>query len=780
MLYEKRDLPFELWDIKVREASDDELMIISDERQLALSLDEMKRVQEFFQGLDRDPTDLEMEAIAQAWSEHCCYKSSWNVLKGNLFTIEAPQNLVVINADAAVIDFDEDYAYVVALESHNHPSALEPVGGAETGIGGILRDVVCMGGQPIALVDPLFFGPLDFPEEQVPEGTKHPTFIYRGVVQGIRDYGNRVGIPTVAGCVKYHEGYVTNCLVNVGCVGLADKNKIIPSHANAVGEILVMAGGRTGRDGIHGVSSLASQELSAEREGSARTAVQMGDAITKEPLIHATLEAIDKRLVSGCKDFGGGGLSSCAGEIAHGGGFGLRVQLDKLKLKVKGMAPWEIWVSESQERMLFSIKPELVEEVLAIFKFWDVEAVVIGEITDTGRAELFFEGVQVADLDLDFYSGAVRYNRPYVTREWQTQAQQYEKPEDLGQTLLALMAQPNIASQEWVIRQYDHEVRGKTVLKPLQGAITRPGPGDASLIKPRSDTFKGLALTSDVNPFITSQDPYWGGASAVEESFRNLVATGARPHSFCDNLCFGNPEKPDRMGDFVRATDGMFLVADALKVPCVSGNVSLYNEGVLGSIPPTPVIMAVGLIDDLRKAVTSDLKRAGSALYLVGETADELAGSAFLGLVGGQGAEVPKCDPASFTAKMEGLLAAIDQGLVLACHDLAEGGLGVAIAEMAIGGEVGAKLDLAQAPGPDLPPEVRLFSESNGRWLVEVAEERATAFEQALAGTATARVGTTTDSQRLVVNAGELVVVDVAVSELAAAWTSFVPGYMGL
>ena len=506
----------------------------------------------------------------------------------------------------------------------------------------------------------------------------------------------------------------------------------------------------------------------------------MGDAITKEPLIHATLEAIDKGLVSGCKDFGGGGLSSCAGEIAHGGGFGLRVELDKLKLKVKGMAPWEIWVSESQERMLFSIKPELVDEILALFKFWDVEAVVIGEITDTGRAELFFEGEQVADLDLDFYSGAVRYNRPYVKREWKTQAQRYEVPADLGQTLLALMAQPNIASQEWVIRQYDHEVRGKTVLKPLQGAITRPGPGDASLIKPRSDTFKGLALTSDVNPFMTSEDPYWGAASAVEEAFRNLVATGARPHSFCDNLCFGNPEKPDRMGDFVRATDGMFLVADALKVPCVSGNVSLYNEGALGSIPPTPVIMAVGLIDDLRKAVTSDLKRVGSALYLVGETADELAGSAFLGLVGGQGAEVPKCDPASFAAKMEGLLAAIDQGLALACHDLAEGGLGVAIAEMAIGGEVGAKLDLAQVPGPDLPPEVRLFSESNGRWLVVVAEERAAAFEQALAGAATARVGTTTEPQQLVVTAGELVVVDVAVSELAAAWTSFVPGYMGL
>jgi len=694
MLYQKQPVPFELYTINLLEADDAQLMQVSNERQLALSLEEMRRVQDFFKGLGRNPTDVELEAIAQAWSEHCCYKSSWNVLKRNLFTIEAPQNLVVINADAAVLDLDEDHAYVVALESHNHPSALEPVGGAETGIGGILRDVVCMGAQPIALVDPLFFGPLDYPESELPPGTKHPTFLYRGVVQGIRDYGNRVGIPTVAGMVKFHPGYLSNCLVNVGCLGLARKQDIVPSHANAVGEVLIAAGGRTGRDGIHGVSSLASQELAAENEESARTAVQLGDPITKEPLIHATLEAIRKGLVSGCKDFGGGGLSSCAGEMAHGGGFGMRLHLDRMKRKVAQMAPWEIYVSESQERMLFSVKPEHVDEVLSVCAFWDVEAAVIGEITDTGRAELFYQGVQVADLDLDFYSGAVCYDRPYTVREWQPAPLQYQAPDDLGRTLLELLASPNVASQEWVIRQYDHEVRAATVVKPLQGKRWQPGPGDASIIRPLPDKSIGLALTSDVNCNLTELDPYWGGASAVEEAFRNLVAVGARPHSFCDNLCFGNPEKPDRMGDFVRATDGMFLVANALGIPCVSGNVSFYNEGPAGAIPPTPVIMGIGLMDDFTKAVTSDLKRPDSVIYLVGETAEELAGSAFWHLVDATGGEVPKCAPETFKAKLEALLAAMDERLVLACHDLSEGGLGVAAAEMMLGAEVGLELSL--------------------------------------------------------------------------------------
>lgn len=776
----RRLVPFALFDVKVLGASDEELMTISEERQLALSLDEMHRIQAFFLKEGRNPSDVEIEALAQAWSEHSCYKSSWPVLERTIFRIEAPQNILVIQEDSGVVDFDREHAYVVALESHNHPSALDPAGGAETGVGGILRDVLCMGAQPIALTDPLFFGPLDFPDSEVPKGTKHPRYLFNGVVGGIRDYGNRVGIPTVAGLVAYHRGYVGNCLVNVGCIGIVRKDMLVRSRAPNVGDLFVLAGGGTGRDGIHGVSSLASTVLRADSEEVGRTAVQMGDAITKEPLIHACLEAVGKGLVSGFKDLGGGGLSSAVGEMAYNGGNGCLVELDRVPLKVEGMAPWEIWVSESQERMMLAVSPKKVEEVLSIFRSWDVTATVIGEVITTKRAQLRFEGELVADLDLAFYTGAMRYERPCIRPQPKAEPVTAAPAPDLAKALLAILASPNVCSQEFVIRQYDHEVRAATILKPLQGDIWHAGPGDAAVIRPLPDSDRGLALTTDVNPAFMERDPYWGAASAVEESFRNLVAVGAQPHCWADNLNFGNPERPERMGEFVAAAEAMYFVAGALGVPCVSGNVSFYNESPMGPIPPTPTIFGIGVVEDVSKCVTSDMKGPGTVLYLVGETADEFGGSEYAIRVLGQpdGGIVPRCDPQAFRGKADRLLEAIKQGLVRACHDVSQGGIATAIAEMLIGGTCGAEVDLSSVPGSFERDDAAFFAESNGRWVVEVNVADAARFEQVMAAVACARIGSTMAEERLSIRRGGLRL-EVPVEDVRQAWQQALPRLLG-
>ncbi|MFH1834635.1 MAG: phosphoribosylformylglycinamidine synthase subunit PurL [Methanobacteriota archaeon] len=712
--------------IKILEASKKELGRISSERSLGLSVDEMCLIRDHFKGEGRDPTDIELEAFAQSWSEHCCYKTSKPILKETVFGISAPQNICVISEDAGVVDFDDKHAYVLALESHNHPSALDPYGGAATGIGGILRDVICMGAQPIALIDPLFFGPPDFAEDRIPEGTKSPKYLLEGVVKGIADYGNRVGIPTVAGMVFFDESYVGNCLVNVGCIGIMRKDELIHSRAGGVGDIYILTGGKTGRDGIHGVT-FASAELTEESEEESRPAVQLGYAIMKEPLMHACLEANRKGFLTGMKDFGGGGLSCVSAEMAHAGGLGATVELDKIPLKEEGISPWEIWVSESQERMMVSVKPENVDKVLEIFDFWDVEANVVGSVDDSKRIKATVNGEVVLDLDLDFLIKGVCYDRPYTISEVEEEHPIYDMP-DLLEVGYSMIGSPNIASRESIVRRYDHEVRANTILKPMQGVVGFQSHGDASVMKPLTDSFRGLAITSDVNPHLTLADPYWGSASAVDEVIRNLVAVGARPHSMADCLNFGNPEKEDRLGDFKRACEGLRMVAEYFKVPFVSGNVSLYNESILGPIAPTPTLVGVGIIEDVRKAVSTDLKKEGSLLYLVGDTFRELGGSQYHKVIGELGGVVPKVHPEKLKEKMEFLLKKMKEEVVLSCHDLSEGGLFAAACEMAFGGRLGVELDL-EALGGSLRSDEKLFSESNGRWLVEVSSENSQVFE---------------------------------------------------
>lgn len=779
-LYERIEAPFSFFRVHLLEASDEDLARISRERNLALSLDEMRMMRDYFQGEGRSPTDVEVEAVAQAWSEHCSYKSSWTVMQQNIFRIEAPQSLLIIQEDAGLVTFDDEWAYVVAMESHNHPSALDPVGGAETGIGGILRDVLCMGAQPIALLDPLFFGPLDLPYSEVPEGTKHPLYLFRNVVAGIRDYGNRVGIPTVGGMVGFHPGYTSNCLVNVACLGMVRKDAVIRSRAEKPGEKLIFAGGRTGRDGIHGVSGLASQVLDEDSESVARSAVQMGDAITKEPLIHATLQCIEEGLVSGCKDFGGGGLSSCIGEIVYAGGNGGVIDLDNLPLKVADMAAWEIWVSESQERMALSVHEDKVDRVLAIMAAWDVDACVLGTVDDTKRLKIRYHGHTVLDLDLEFATGAVRYERPYNVPAPRFTDELPKPARDLAEVIRAILQSPNVACMSWITQQYDTLVRGGAVLGANQGEYIHPGPGDAAVLKPLETSNRGLAVATDVNPWLCELDPYNGAASALEESMRNVIATGGRPHSWADNLNFGNPENPDRMGEFRAATDAMYHVANALGVPCVSGNVSFYNEGTTGPIPPTPSIWMIGLVEDVTKAVSSECKAAGNPVYLLGETKPELAGSEYFRLIEApESTSVPTVDTASFAAKRDALLGCMAEGMVRACHDVSQGGVAIAVLEMLFGCDLGLTADVSEAARTAGRPDLGLFSESNGRWLIEVDSASEQAFLARMEGLSCTRLGVLDETRICRFTCEGETLAELPVDEARAIWTGALPALLG-
>lgn len=760
-------------EVGIRDAHDEDLKRISDGMGLALNLEEMKRIKRYFVAKKREPTDVELQSIAQAWSEHCCYKSSKKILQEFIFGIEAPQSILVIKEDAGVLEFDKEHAYVVAFESHNHPSAIEPYGGAATGIGGIVRDVVCMGAQPIALIDPLFFGHLDYGYEKLPEEVKHPRFLFEGVVSGISDYGNRIGIPTCVGMVYFDDGYVGNCVVNVGCVGVMKKAHLRRSMAKQ-DEVLVLVGGKTGRDGIHGVT-FASVELTGEEEF--RSAVQLGDPITKEPLMHAILEANERGLISGMKDLGGGGLSCAVSEMCHAGGCGADIYLERVKLKEKGLSAWEIWVSESQERFLIAGSRKKVDELLAIFEKWDVDAVIIGQ-TQTFKKSLiriFFEGELVFELDTDFLVACPVYERPKEIKIKEKGEVLVEEPKDYNEVLKMLLAAPNIASRECVIRQYDHEVRASTVLKPMQGIIGKETHGDAAVIKPLEESYKGLAITSDVNPSFCKLNPFWGAASAVDEVCRNLTAVGAVPHSFADCLNFGNPEKPDRMGEFYECCRGLGYMASSLGVPFVSGNVSFYNESAVmnESIPPTPTILGIGLCEDVRECITVDIKEAGDFLYVIGETKEELGGSEYYKLRDVEGGFVPRTDPAVLIRSMKALRDAMDLRLIASCHDVSEGGLAVAVCEMLLGGDIGASIDI-RGMNPELRSDYKLFSESNSRWVVEVWKEEKRRFEDILKRREVyaTKLGETVGEKRVCIYNRNKELVDLALEEVRGAWLS--------
>lgn len=782
---------FSIETIPLARMNDRELLELSKHR-LWLNLEEMKRVREHFAKLGRDPTDAELETLAQTWSEHCVHKTFRgkirlgdtvidNLLKSTLMRVttelDQPWCLSVFRDNAGVIDFDGEWAVCFKVETHNHPSAVEPYGGAATGIGGVVRDPLGtgLGAKPIANTDVFCFGPPDYPHDMLPEGVLHPRRIFKGVRAGVADYGNRLGIPTLNGAILFDERYVGNPLVYCGTVGLLPKDMSQRGQQQA-GDLVVVAGGLTGRDGIHGVT-FASGELTAESETVSSSSVQIGNPIIEKKLIDVLLRARDLDLYRRITDCGGGGLSSAIGEM--GEETGVRVDLEQVPLKYSGLSYTEIWISESQERMLMAVPPDKVDRLLGLFASEDVVATVIGEFTDTRHLELFYAGNMVCDLNMEF----LHHGLPQLEREAAWETPRHEEPElppspDFRQALLRILGAWNVCSKEWVIRQYDHEVQGGSVLKPLVGA-GNDGPGDAAIIKPLLDSDKGLIISNGINPRYGDIDPYWMAASAIDEALRQVIAVGGslRRVALLDNFCWGNPEKADRLGSLVRAAQACYDIALRYGTPFISGKDSLYNEYETedGSIciPPTLLISAIAVMDDTRLAVSMDCKQEGDLMYLIGATYNELGGSHYYGTYDRIGNSVPKVDPVKGKKLMDALSEATGKGLVRACHDLSDGGLGVAAAEMAFAGDLGMELHLDKVPlgEPMGRDDSILFSESNTRFLVEVSPQQSKQFEDMMTGADFAEVGRVTPGRLLeVYGLNGDTVLSAEIGELKEAW----------
>jgi len=761
------DWASEVTSVPIRHASAASLATTSDARGLGLDLRELRRLQSYFRKEGREPTDVELAGIAQSWSEHCSYKSSRPFLK-RAFSALHPRPKVLGTGDAGVLRFEDGYAYAIRIESHNHPSAVEPYGGAATGIGGILRDVLAVGGKPIALSDPLFFGPLDRGPDALPPGVKSPRYLAEGVIAGIRDYGNRVGVPTVSGCVCFDPAYIVNPLVNVGCVGFLPRRRLTPNRARAAGDRLILAGGLTGRDGIGGVA-FASKELTDRSESESRGAVQLGNPIMKEPLIHACLEAYDRGLVRGQKDLGGGGLATASGELVNAGGFGSRIELSVVPLREEGLLPWEVWISESQERMILDVAPANMPELLAIFRRHDVPATDIGEVVRGPFETLLWKGELAAHLRVGFRVDPPVVHRPTRARRRRSVRSPDLRAEDPAGLFTDLVLAPDSLSREGVLRVYDHEVQGRTVVKPLQGRVTSPAHGDAAVLQPRPTSHRGLAIATSTQPWACRQDPERGGEMVVEEAARNLYAVGARPDAFTNCLNFGNPEDPRVLGDFAAVTRGLSRGARALGFAVPSGNVSFYNEGLGVEIPPTPVLLATGIVDDIDHAVTSDLKQAGNLLYLLGRSSPDLGGSLWARRHHRSEFALPRVDPAGLRRLGERLLAAGRRGLVRAAHDLSDGGLAVTLAEMAFGGGLGVEVDLDVTRLAT--PSLALAAEGSSRIVVEVPLAQRARFERAFAGLPGVRLGSVTGSDAVLRWAGEPVAT-VPLGPLYGRWRS--------
>jgi phosphoribosylformylglycinamidine synthase II len=780
--------------------TDDELLAMSRERVLSLSLEEMHAIRDYFRAEGRAPTDVELETLAQTWSEHCVHKTFKAIIDYEEVTPEGrrqeriesllrtylaaatrqiakPWVRSAFVEDAGIVDFDEDTEVSFKVETHNHPSALEPFGGANTGVGGVVRDVIGVSARPIANTDVLCFGYQNRSFQDLPEGVLHPRRIFSGVVAGIEDYGNKMGIPTVNGAILFDDGYLANPLVYCGCVGIAPKG-LHPRQVHP-GDAVVMMGGRIGRDGLHG-ATFSSAELAHDTGATVGSVVQIGNPITEKKMLEAIMAARDRRLYHAITDCGAGGLSSAVGEM--GAETGVSVELSHAPLKYPGLDPWEIWLSEAQERMVLAVPPDNLPALQAICDQLDVEMTVIGHFTDDRRLRVHYQGKVVADLDMGFLHDGLpcRQLKAIWQQPWSSPTPP-APPADLGDVLLRLLRSPNIASKEGVIRRYDHEVQAATVVKPLVGLLE--GPSDAAVLRPTyaTDRWKGLAIGCGINPRYSALDPYAMAISAIDEAVRNVVCVGADPDqtAILDNFCWGNPNLPDRLGDLVRAAKGCYDGALAFGTPYISGKDSLnneYTEGSTGrriSIPPTLLISSLGIVPDVRQAVTMDLKAPGNRLYLLGRTRNELGGSHYGLVLGKSWGTAPQAAPEGLELA-RALHRAIRAGLVRSCHDCSEGGLAVAAAEMCIAGNLGLALELERIVLDDdaRRTDLALFAESNSRYLVEVAPEAAPDFEAQMGALPFALVGTVTAEPRLKVVglAGELAL-EVSVADLSRAWS---------
>jgi phosphoribosylformylglycinamidine synthase II len=809
--------------VPIRDAADVELQHISRTRLLSLDLDEMRTIQRFYREAGREPTDVELETLAQTWSEHCVHKTFRARID---FTHEDADGQVkdrvdvdgllkqYIRAatdavypawlhsafvdDAGIIAFDETHDLAFKVETHNHPSALEPFGGANTGVGGVVRDILGVSARPIACTDVLCFGPQDFPHDQLPDGILHPRRIAQGVVAGVGDYGNKLGLPTVNGAVLYDEGYLGNPLVFCGCAGLLPRG----THPTAaqVGDLVVALGGRTGRDGIHG-ATFSSAELTHETSETAGSAVQIGDPITEKGLIELVEVARNEQLYNAITDCGAGGFSSSVGEM--GEELGVDVELTNVMLKYPGLTPWEIWLSEAQERLVIAVPPAKLDRLREVAALWDVEVSVLGTFTGDRHLVVRYAGAVVADLPMDFLHDGLPQR--------QMRAVYRDKIEDsrLGLDALAvnlqssvlsleslihsLLSHPSVASNEAIVRTYDHEVRGGTLARPFVGP-EMDGPGDAAVLKPLGTWAHEMAfsLSNGINPRLGQRDPYAMAVSVIDEAVRNAVAVGTDPDriAILDNFCWGNPTYPDRLGALVRTCQGCYDGAVAYGTPFISGKDSLYNEFNGKPIPGTLLVSAIGIVPDMHRAVTSNFKRAGNLVYLLGETRPELGGSLLFAHLGIDDGIAPVM-PADPLVRYRALHQAMRAGYVQACHDLSEGGLAVALAEMCLGGRLGAEIELSGLKMEDWAPDaageaaasgganlqssivnlVLLFSESNGRLLIEVAPEDAAAFEESfVAGPVPVRLGRVTSDPTLTIRADANPLTQLSIESMLGAW----------
>ena len=707
--------------------------------------------------LNREPNDVELGVFSVMWSEHCSYKSS-KIHLGK-FPTTGPRVICGPGENAGVIDIGDGpdgtkLACIFKMESHNHPSYIEPYQGAATGVGGIMRDVFTMGARPIALLNALRFGDPSHPKTRR---------LVSGVVSGIGGYGNCVGVPTVAGETNFHRGYDGNILVNAMCVGLADADKIFYSAAPAAGLSVVYFGSKTGRDGIHG-ATMASQEFD-DASDEKRPTVQVGDPFAEKLLIEATLELMASGAVAAIQDMGAAGLTSSSVEMAGKGAVGIELDLDAVPQREEGMTAYEMMLSESQERMLAVLKPGREHDGERIFAKWGLDAATIGVTTDTGHLVLKHKGEIVCDVPLaPLFDDAPLYDRPWVTPEPQPRLTPADLPTpgDLKAAVLKLMSAPDMASKRWLWEQYDRHVMADTLEDSATGA-------DAGIVRVHG-TKKALAVTSDVTPRYVLNDPYEGGKQAVAEAWRNLTAVGATPIAITDNLNFGNPERPEIMGQIVRAIEGMAEACRALDFPVVSGNVSLYNETNGAAIPPTPTVGGVGLLTDSATRADFGSMQKGDVLVLVGATAGELGASMYLReVLGREDGAPPPVDLALERKTGDMIRGLIEAGTLRTVHDLSDGGLIAALAEMCLASNLGCDLRLESRL-----PWVQLFAEDQARYLVALNDPTPLLQAARSANIPTAILGEA-GGQSIIIEG----VLDLPLAELRTAHEGWMPAFMG-
>ena len=806
------------------DGGDDFLARISREMLLALSVSEMKVIQDYYarpgvvkirekMGLGPRVTDVEIEALAQTWSEHCKHKIfnariTYVDQEGRQEVVDSLFRTFIVGAtekirqdrgdediclsvfvdNAGVIMFNDDHSLVFKVETHNSPSALDPYGGALTGIVGVNRDPFGTGkGASLLFNTDVFCFASPFHSDPLPPRILHPRRIYEGVVEGVEHGGNKSGIPTVNGGVVFDERFLGKPLVYCGTGGIMPREiNGQPSHLKEamVGDRVVMVGGRIGKDGIHG-ATFSSEEL---HEGSPVSAVQIGDPITQKRMTDFLLKARDLGLYSSITDNGAGGLSSSVGEMAQDTG-GAIVDLGLAPLKYAGLDPWEILISEAQERMTVAVPPEKLPVFLELSEKMGVESTDLGEFTDSGYFHLVYRGRTVGYMEMDFlHNGVPQMDLAAVWEPPILEEPDFEVPNDLGKVLLGLLGRLNICSKESIVRRYDHEVQGGSVVKPFTGARD-DGPSDAAVIRPILDSFEGIVVANGIVPRYSDIDTYHMAVCAVDEAIRNYVAVGGDPNwvAALDNFCWCDPvqseKTPDgsfKLAQLVRANRGLYDAVCAFGVPLISGKDSMKNDYIMGdikiSIPPTLLISVIGKIEDVRRAVTMDLKGPDNHVYILGDTRNELGASEYYAHMGYTGSRVPQVDLEAARQRYSGLHSAISGGLVRSCHDCSDGGLGIAAAEMCFAGDMGMKIDLDLVPsGTGMSDDRVLFSESASRLLVEVEPGKADAFEKMMAGTVFSRIGTTGSSLFEVHRAGNKVL-SLGMDTMRVAWQATLGG----